>query len=262
MLIMHLINYKKGMNKYFNIKRFANLVKRELHSNMKRNLLIIGAMFSIFTISAFLVFELGEEITSEITFEKFHSMVFLGMLFTGGAFLASFSFIELRNKINAHFYLLTPGSSLEKLLVNLLISLVGFIVFMMLFYFLYSQVFNWIVSAIFGYQFSNVDFLHEEVISSIQVFISVHSIFLLGAISFKKYPVILTPIFIFLVNITLFGFVRLVGFAVFGDFDIDNQLFSKEIFDKLNLYSKIIIIYIIPPVLWFVTYLKLNEKEL
>jgi len=250
------------MNRYINIERFTNLVKRELYSNMKRNLLVIVAMFSIFTISVFLTFEFGEEIKSKITFEKFHSMAFLGMLFTGGAFIASFSFIELRNKITAHFYLLTPGSSFEKLLVNLVISLLGFTVFMMLFYFLYSQVFNWVTSAIYGYHFSNVNFLQTDLLITLQVFVSVHSIFLLGAISFKKYPVILTPIFIFLLNGTLFAFVKMSGFFVFGNFDFNNHLFTKEMFDLMNLYSKIIIFYILPPVLWFVTYLKLNEKEL
>ncbi|MCK7528834.1 MAG: hypothetical protein MZV64_70415 [Ignavibacteriales bacterium] len=89
------------------------MLRRELHANIKRNLLIIGAMFSIFTIAAFLGFEFGQEIKNESTFLKFHNWVFIGMLYIGGAFIASFSFIELRNKIKAHFLPYDLGSSLR-----------------------------------------------------------------------------------------------------------------------------------------------------
>lgn len=249
-------------NTYFNIHRFTNLLKRELHTNIKRSLLIIGAMFSIFTIAAFLGFEIGQGMQNEATFQEFHNWAFIAMLYIGGAFIASFSFIELRNKIKAHFYLMTPGSSLEKLLVNLTITLVGYFLFITLAYFIYSVVFNWITAAIYGYHFNLVNFREKDVLDAIRFFVAFQSVFLLGAISFRKYPVILTPIFVFVLNFVVLGFTKLVSVFIFGDINLNNQIILPGLNGILDFYARITIFYILPLVLWFVTYLKLNEKEL
>lgn len=250
------------MNKYFTIHRFTNLLKRELHTNIKRNLLVVIAMFSIFTIAAFFSFEIGQGIKTESVFQKFHNWVFIAMLYIGGTFIASFSFIELRNKINAHFYLMTPGSSFEKLLVNLLISLVGYFLFITISYLIFSLAFNWVTAALYDYQFGFLNFRDKDLLDAIQVFVAVHSVFLLGSISFRKYPVILTPIFIFVLNITVLGFAKLVELIIFGDFNFYNQFIMPELDSIIDLLARIIIFYTLPPVLWFITYLKLNEKEL
>jgi len=249
------------MNKYFVIHRFVNLLKRELNTNLKRNLLVVGAMFSILTIVAFFRFEIGQGIKSEATFLKFHNWIFIAMLFIGGAFITSFSFIELRNKVNAHLYLMTPGSSLEKLLVNLVISLFGYFLFLTLFYFLYSFAFNWVTSALYDYQFGNLNFRDKDLFDAIQVYAAVHSVFLLGAISFRKYPVILTPIVVFILNFAVLGFAKLTEYIIFGNFDFYNQFLLTKVSSIMDIYARIIVVFVLPPVFWFITYLKLKEKE-
>jgi hypothetical protein len=250
------------MNKYFNIHRFTNLLKRELYANLKRNLLVIGAMFSIFTIAVFFNFEIGQGIQYEATFQRFHNWIFIAMLYVGGAFITSFSFIELRNKIKAHLYLMTPGSSLEKVLVNLLLTLIGYFLVLTLLYFLFSVAFNWITEVLYDYQFGNLNFRDNDLLDAIQVFLVVHSVFFLGAISFRKYPVIVTPIVVFVLNFAVFGFAKLAEYIIFGDFTFYNQFLVTKVSSIMDIYAKIIIVYILPPVLWFITYLKLNEKEL
>lgn len=250
------------MNKYFSIHRFFNLLKRDLHANSKRNLLIIGAMFSIFTVIAFFSFEMGKEVQNEITLQKFHSWIYIAMLYIGGAFITSFSFIELRDKIRAHFYLMTPGSALEKLLISIVVSLIGYFLVITLTYFLYSLVFNWIANAIYGYQFNLVDFRNKDVIDSIKFFMAFQSVFLLGAITFKKYPVIFTPIVIFILNFIVLGFTKLVSEIIFHDINLSDHVIFSGLDKMLGIYAKIAVFYILPPVLWFITYLKLNEKEL
>jgi hypothetical protein len=250
------------MNKYFNIHRFTNLLKRELHANLKRNLLVIGAMFSILTIAVFFSFELGQGVENEATLQRFHNWIFIAMLYIGGAFITSFSFIELRNKIKAHLYLMTPGSSLEKVLVNLLLTLIGYFLVLTLLYFLFSVAFNWITEVLYDYQFGNLNFRDKDLLDAIQVFLVVHSVFFLGAISFRKYPVILTPIVVFVLNFAVLGFAKLAEYIIFGDFTFYNQFLVTKVSSIMDIYARIIIVYILPPVLWFITYLKLNEKEL
>jgi hypothetical protein len=250
------------MNKYFTIHRFVNLLKGELSTGLKRSLLVIGAMFSILTIVVFFRFEIGLGIKSETTFLNFHNWVFMAMLFIGGSFITSFSFIELRDKIKAHLYLMTPGSSLEKLLVNLLISLFGYFLFLTLFYLLFSVAFNWITLALYDYQFGYLNFRDNDLLDAIQVYAAVHSVFLLGAVSFRKYPVILTPIVVFVLNSAILGFARLTEFIIFGGFDFYNQFLLTKVSSIIDIYARIIVVFILPPVFWFITYLKLKEKEL
>ncbi len=251
-------------NKYFNINRFGNILKRELHSNLKHNLLIIGAMYSIFTIISFLVFQFGETPTDQELLDGFHLWIFGVMLFVGGVFIASLSFIDLRSKMKAHFYLLIPSSTFEKFLANLVITLVGYMIFMIVSYFIYSSIFNWVVNAAYGIPFKAIDFSNNELLIAIHVFIFVHSIFYLGSVSFKKSPLILTPIATFIIISVLMILSQIIKKIIFPDINIEAQVDAANMEEFFNFYKdigKVILYYALPPIFWYITYLKLNEKE-
>lgn len=251
-------------NKYFSFNRFILLLKKEAQFNIKRDLLIVGAMYSLYTLVMSLVFEFGEEVFGSDALENLHFITFTIMLFVGGVFITSFSFMELRDKLKSHFYLLTPSSNLEKFTANLLISLVAYILFMVVSYLAYSFIFNWIVFKLYGLQFSPLNVASEEFWIAINFFIFVHSIIFLGSIIFKKYPVIFTPIasFIMITFVSLFN--ELIEKIVFANTEIKEAFPSVDFDDFFGQYEnlfKFILFYVIPIILWFTTYLKLNEKE-
>lgn len=252
------------MNKYFSTRRFAHLLRREYHINIKRDLLIVGAMYSLFTLIIFLIFEFGEETYNEEFFEEFHFVAYIIMLFVGSAFITSFSFIELRDKLKSHFYLLTPGSNFEKFIVNLLISFVGYALFMLVSYIMYSTAFNWITRELYELQFHPLNITSADFLLVMQIFIAVHSVFFLGALTFKKYPLILTPIASFILIIILSIINNAAGEIIFAGMDIDN-LFDNMGFSEFFLgydgIAKAAAFYVVPFILWLVAYLKLNEKE-
>ncbi len=260
---MLLTNKNMNKNSFFNIKRFAHLLRREAHINLKRDLLILGAMFSLFTIIMFLVFEFGEEEFRKHILESFHFVIFFVMLFLGGAFISSFSFIELRDKMKSHFYLLTPGSTFEKFFVNILISLIAYVLFMLVSYLTYSSFFNWIVLRIYGLEFSGLNLQDENFTLVLLIFILIQSAYFLGATTFKKYPLILTPIAGFII-ITFFSISTEITGKIIFPADVKNQFFERSIetYIKQNEFIfKLGLFYILPIIFWFTSYLKLNEKE-
>lgn len=251
-------------NKHFNLNRFKNILKRELYSNFKQLVLVIGAMYSIFTIVTFLIFQFGGKPTNQESLYNFHLITFAVMLFVGGAFVASLSFADLRSKMKAHFYLLTPSSAFEKFLANLLISFVGYMIFMIVSYYIYSHIFNWIVDAVYDIPFKAIDFSDKELLIAMRFFVFVQSLFYLGSVYFKKIPLILTPISSFVIVSLLMIFSHILKTIIFTDINIDHQVNHANMEDFFALYKsigEIILFYVLPPILWYVTYLKLNEKE-
>lgn len=221
-------------------------------------------MYSLYTIIMSLVFQFGDADYDSNVLENLHFITFAIMFFIGGFFTASFSFIELRNKMKSHFYLLTPGSNLEKFAVNWLISFVGYIIFMVLTYLVYSYTFNWIVLKIYGIQFLPLDMHSERFIFVIQIFAFAHSIFFLGSVYFKKYPIIFTPIVWFLIAAVLSLFNQMAEKIVFANTQIKENIPGLDFDDFIGNYEtllKLILFYVFPIVLWYITYLKLNEKE-
>lgn len=250
--------------KYFNLKRFMHLLKREAHINIRRNLLIIGAMYSLFTITMFLVFEFGEHDFRQEVLDNFHFVTFTVMLFLGGVFITSFSFIELRDKMKSHFYLLTPGSAFEKFAVNIFISCVAYVIVMFILYITYSYLFNWISFELYDLNFNQLLLSGSDLLTAVKVFVLVHSIFFLGAVTFKKYPVILTPIagFLFLVILSLAN--KIGERVIFNNIEFEKHMANigfNEFFGQYEFIAEISLFIILPLILWFVAYLKLNEKE-
>lgn len=251
-------------NKNFSFKRFALLLKKEAHINIKRNLLIIGAMYSLFTIVMLLIFKFNKGNYTTATLENFHFVVFTAMLFTAGVFITSFSFIELRDKMKSQFYLLTPSSNFEKFAVNLLISFFGYLLFMLISYLSYSWIFNWTALRIYNIPFSPLNIGTKDFFLVINIFIIVHSIFFLGSVSFKKYPIIITPIacFIAISAITIFN--KIAEKIIFSGLELKGNMPNIDFDDyhiKYKIIAKIILYYVFPIILWFIAYLKLNEKE-
>jgi hypothetical protein len=134
---------------------------------------------------------------------------------------------------------------------------------MIITYILYSELFNWLVLKIYQIDFSGLK-INEDFAVIIQLYFLVQSVYFLGALSFKKYPIILTPIAGFLIIILFSLATELFGNILLPEVELDNHYFERSIEDFITQYEtyvKIALFYLLPLIFWFTAYLKLNEKE-
>jgi len=98
----------------------------------------------------------------------------------------------------------------------------------------------------------------------LNIFIVAHSIFFLGSISFKKYPIIFTPITFFILAIAISLYNELLEKIVLVGVELQENMPNldfEDFFADYKTLAKILVFYVFPLVLWFASYLKLNEKE-
>ena len=105
-------------------------------------------------------------------------------------------------------------------------------------------------------------------------YVLIHSIFFLGAATFKKYPIAKTALSVFIFNsITTFIslFLILILFGSFMDFGMASKSFfelyledldfSQELILKLKNIGEAVFIIVIPLILYSSAFFKLKERE-
>jgi len=147
----------------------------------------------------------------------YNSLAMYKAFIIGGVVFTSYSFSQMHKKSENHFWFMFPASSLEKFLSKLLSSLVyyyfvftiGFLVLMLI-----SQLF-FLRRDDFAFLFSNEFFIEvfiPDAIYFLKYYLILNSIFLLGAVVFKRrfalYTTFSTIIFVVLLLILLVSFVK------------------------------------------------------
>jgi hypothetical protein len=108
-------------NKYFSTRRFVRLFRNDLMINQKTYLFgIVGLSLAIYSI-AFIFMNNNKNFS-----EGIYSLLFTLFLMAIGVFVGT-AFPALKNQIKTSNYLLAPGSTLEKCLVQFVIRMVIFI---------------------------------------------------------------------------------------------------------------------------------------
>ncbi|MDN5201331.1 hypothetical protein QQ008_08160 [Fulvivirgaceae bacterium BMA10] len=248
------------MNHYLNITRLSNLIKREVLTNAKAMLIILGAISGvvlfIFTISALNKNTHGT-----------HVPLFASTFMVTGLVLSSLAYRDLLNKNKSYAYLTLPVSNLERLISMLFITTLIYIITYIVYYFLLSTILNAFASYFTQQDFEAFDVADTIVWKTIKIYLVVQSVFLLGAASFKKFPLPLTLLTLFVASIIMV----LIAVGIMAAFTYDMRL--NDIDFNLPSYldrrygldferiSKIVFWYLLAPFCWFVTYLKLKEKE-
>lgn len=246
-------------NNFFNIKRFAISLRNDLILNKKNLLYLFGAL--IFVISV-IFFALRIDKSSRPN--DFHTVIFAFSYVIIGWFMTAHMFLEFSNKSRAISYMSTPNSHFEKFLSKFLFSTVLYTISYIGFYKFISYSFDqtFTLHEYTGWDFTGLKYF-------IMLYIFGQSIFMIGATTFNKQALLKTLFSLSIIFVV--GFLALYILGTNGYLRVSprfdeytiylkkwNSEYKEIIFYKLFVKT---VIYGIPLVLWFISYLKIKEKE-
>jgi hypothetical protein len=264
------------MNDTFNLKRFSRLFKKTLLERPIQLSGLIGLTLLIdlilYTICRFI----------RMPWDMIQDVTFIFGFVGGGCFLASFVFNYFSSNAGGISYLILPASSLEKWLCGILIVGVIYTIIFLVFYRIMDIAF--------------VEILHKsldpkgpyyrETYDSVRVFpfdgftasktyimfLNFTGAMLIGSLYFNKTIFIKVALLICLIYIGGNILNHLIAKALFEN--VDKALpfycvfipvgkdFGKVLLpDYASVAVDICLLYIVPTILWLVTFVRLREKE-
>ncbi len=209
-----------------------------------------------------------------------HTVIFAQILFVGGFIVTSRAFHESHDNTKNHEWFMLPASTVEKLIVRLLLSTIGYTVAVIAGYFLATALSAAVAYVITGVHFGVFNPFSKEVLLSILHYWVAQSIFLLGAAYFKKLHIVKTVLAMILIGIGISIVSGLVFYFVFsGYFDAMQptseliQLFEN--FDNRSVWIRQVsrtartlrtigeVLYwaALAPTCWIIVYFRLRETE-
>ena len=189
--------------------------------------------------------------------DNFHSGAFALLLFFGGLWLTSRAFADLHDQERSRNFLLLPASNLEKLLGRLLLTAFGYVVGIILIFYIVSLLvagFTWLVLGETTVIFQPI---HKNIIHSFVNYILLQSMFFLGSICFKSSN--FNKTILCLCGLALGVF--LVDAITFGVFLRANFLDGWQVLMLYGTKIQLIFTIMVPPCAWLVAYLRLCESE-
>lgn len=275
------------MNAVFDLKRWFLYIGKHWNENKRRYLLSLAAVGGLLVLWYSFLMIVNPENPMGL---RMQVVTFYVGLFLTGCLFASMIFNDLSDGPKAIHYLLTPASSLEKLLTAIVYGVVLFFIsYTIVFYavdFIMLKISNGVVSTYLERQHRaprppqeilNV-FISSEGADNIYlyillIFFAVQSIFLLGSVYFVKNQYIKTLVS----GLVVFLFMVFFIHKVMGSFMPDGSFFEPftvyrvwnsgrgEVMIQLPEWLSSILLfltkYALAPCLWVVAYLRLKEKE-
>lgn len=263
------------MNNTFNAKRFGRLVIKTL---MERPV----QMFGLTGLLLLLVLILYAVAKSLGGFNAAQNLTFLWGLPGGSFFVASFALGYFSSNANGSSFLTLPASHFEKWLCAVLISGILYPIIFLLFYRAVDYTFVAIYhhslnpsSPFYLRQYEAVYLFNYNGILAWKVypmFFFLTGAMLLGALYFNKAAFIKTSIALSVLLLGVFGVNWLMAVLVFGHINeaapfkhVTLQAGNEE--GSLELPSGVVPIfnysiwYVLPAILWFLSFTRLREKE-
>ncbi|NPE28311.1 hypothetical protein HNV12_10145 [Methanococcoides sp. SA1] len=248
-----------NINNYFNLQRFLQTLKNDIIRNSKTYLVTLGAIAGVLT-----SIDLLPGIITGHTMVPFHGYMPLFMVL--GFIFSSVVFNEMHDPQKGLVFLTTPSSSLEKLLSKLLITTVLYVAVMWIFFNVLTVFLNGVNSLFFGSDPVKFTFYWELA----RIYIITQSIYLFASSYFKK-NAFLKLLFVGFVLQMFFSFFSIINFKLFfnlsdfNDFNLDASNVNIGDFADFvkNLFyaTKFTFLWLMAPFFWFMTYLRLAEKE-
>jgi hypothetical protein len=247
-----------------NPARLSLLLKRELAHGYR------GFLITMAAVGAFIV---ASSLLSMVATPEPDSYLpgFTLLLFVGGFIYTARSFRDLAEPVSGQFYLMLPGSALEKLLSKLLASTVGFALWALLFYSAAANITELLSLLIFGAGHGFFNPFSAVVLRPVLYYLVLQSVFLLGSIWFKKAALVKTTLAAAVLFIGLFLFAGLLFCLLFGvpapgpqTSLLVNRFFTEhkeELSSMLDPLVPILFWAGFAPVCWVITYLRLRETE-
>jgi len=258
----------------FSLKRMELLMRRDITTGYKNVLIIIGAIAAIlitFDVLNFTLFQGNAEIGH-------HLSTFSTILFIGGFIVTSGIFKEAHKRESAQAYLMLPASPLEKTVSRILISNIGWMLLTLLWYSAYSYLSAGVTELIAGEHHYLFNPFQTQFWLIVANYLVVQSIFLVGAIYFRKAQLFKTLLTLFaagvIFSIFMAALVRVIFAPYFsGMFIIDNAKLIGPMFEDMPFRFqdsiKVLIVIrnvfywgLLAPVAWLITYIRFREVQL
>ena len=262
-------------NKYFNTGRFASLFRNDLLINQKTYLFTLAGLgIAIYAFTYFIMR------TSRGNFSRPDSYIplFMILILAIGAFIGT-AFPALTNQIKTSNYLLSPGSTFEKYLVQFMIRIILFIPIAFVLFWIGTHLakasmvadprINFDPSSIPDFHFSDLfNNAHLTIIDKLAIVLSIFSaasVLFAGSVYFTRFALVKTLI----VSGIMFGAV-LLSFALFSHIFYPTETHGLHIELKIyeiteNLYNVQLAAYLLGGLSWIFFlvfgYFKLKEKE-
>jgi len=267
------------MNQVYDFKRIVLLARLKFSLHKKAlTLSVLGYFALLFIVGFFIAYANRNHPYNVHFFTTFHYISLSIMMVLGSIVLASRAFQDMNTPEKAITQILIPASTFEKYLLPLISTSLIWFVFSFLTYHIFSLLFNCIWVCSFGYDFQifngfnifNIPWLFEIILS----YILLHSIFILGAAAFRKYPIVKTVLAMQVLNwaYTILGIIVII--ILFGSMDnfgnymnhMDHSVFPIERFDPVKfeaqgrLLLKLLMV-IFTGAFYVTAYYKLKERE-
>ncbi len=232
---------------YFNLNRFGLLVKNDLLINKQAILTFIAAIAGVLFLFG-LISPVGAEISN------FHPTAYFLLLFVGGFWTTSLAFKDLHDKQKSYAFLTLPCSNFEKFLSILLLTSIGYVLGISVFYYLLSLIVVAINSLLFGYPQYIFNPFQHDILLNIRSFLIFQAVFFLGAIYFKSRVMTKTILYLSCLAIIFTLFTFLIIMMLLGPFGISLLHLFTSIFSSIFWL-------ILAPCCWVIAYIRLCEAE-
>ncbi len=276
------------MNQVYDFKRIVLLARLKFNLHKKVLMMSVLGYFGLLLIIGFFIAYAGRNNTEEFSFyETFHYISISIMMLLGCVLLASRSFQDMNTPERSIGQILIPASTFEKFILPMISTSIIWLVFSFVSYHLFSLIFNCAWSCSFGYDFQifyaseifKIPFLFEITLAIILV----HSTFLLGAATFKRYPIVKTLISLtvlqwsfsllaLIVIVILFGSMENFGEAMESlgnlladkDWFVDRIIYKGEVIETMGYrirYFWRLMMFLVSTAFYVTAYFKLKERE-
>ena len=254
---------------YFQPTRFIHLLKKDGIYDQKRTWLVAGAILIIMLCTILFWAWDGDNSTP-----YFYDDMFPGLLFAGGFLYTSFAFRDLDSPDTGHLYLSLPASNFEKFLSKFLITTIGFVLTLIVSWWLFSVITGGIIESFFDMEVRQFKPLTGDNWLYLKVYFVLQSLFFLGAVMFRKYAAVKTIVSGFALMFGLVLIVLLIIRIVFNEFFdgfeptmSDRDMMPTPWFQdfaehRLFGFSQFIFWIVLPLFFWTVSYFKLKEQEI
>jgi hypothetical protein len=259
----------KVLENQFSVPRFSLLLQRELVHHYKTLTTAFGFGLGVLLLLSIL------SVAGANTW-NFHQTFFPLVLFWGGYIVTSMAFTEIHRAPRNYFYLTLPASPLEKYVSKLFLTSVGYILGALAGYFLFSLLVTGINFLLFRITLPVFNPFQADVWLSVRTYFVTQSLFMFGALFFKKTHFIKTVLSIITFFFVLTFIMGIVFSIVFFDYIQTGMIgkfhfsipFSGQIFQQFapwgNVLSTIFSILfwvLLAPFFWVLGYLRLKESE-
>ena len=249
-------------NTSFSLQRVALLVRRQ--ARMSGNSLIVAAGVAAFLLIVLLI--TGYNSPEAISANAFYGTT-LPIVILGGFVFSSLIFNELQSREKAIFFLSLPATSLDKLAAGWLISSPIFVVLIFVLLMVVNLLTGTLLSLFPGKEFIFVDPFFPPLLNSLGAYMVLQTVFLLGAVYFKKNNFFKTILSLFLISMVISLWALLMVYFISGKTEINMgnidfpEHWKRFAENSLPSIAKTIFWGIIGPFFLFIAWLRLKERE-